>query len=78
MIRVKVFPPAFCSFEKLDNNGWMKVPEGSTLSYVLKEIKMPKIVGKLFAASVNGERARLSTILKEGDVIGFFALISGG
>lgn len=78
MIRVKVFAPSWCDSSVLDERGWVEVMEGSTLSDVIRMIHMPKLIAKVFQASVNGEAVPLNTTLHNGDVIGFFSLITGG
>ena len=78
MIRVKVFPLAFCKFDKLDERGWLELNDNARLSDVLRDIKMSKPLAKVFMASVNGEKAPLDTVLKDGDVVGFFSLMTGG
>ena len=52
--------------------------EGSTVGDVLKIIRLSPLKAKLLLMSVNGERASLSQKLKDGDVIGFIAPVSGG
>lgn len=78
MIRVKVFPPYGCDRSALDERSWMKLEEGSTVGDVLKIIRLSPLKAKLLLMSVNGERASLSQKLKDGDVIGFIAPVSGG
>ncbi len=78
MIRVKVFPPYGCDRSALDDRSWMEIPEESTVSDVLKIIRLNPVKAKLLLISVNGERAPLSKELKDGDVIGFFFPVSGG
>ena len=78
MIRVKVFPPYGCDRSALDERSWMEVEEGSTVGDVLKIIRLSPLKAKLLLMSVNGERALLSQKLKDGDVIGFIAPVSGG
>ena len=78
MIRVKVFPPYGCARSALDERSWMEVEEGSTVGDVLKIIRLSPLKAKLLLMSVNGERASLSQKLKDGDVIGFIAPVSGG
>jgi len=78
MIRVKVFPPAFCNFDKLDERGWLDLPDGAKLSDVLRDIRMPKALAKCFQVSVNSVRAKPDTVLEDGDVVGFFWLLTGG
>ena len=78
MIRVKVFPPYGCDRSALDERSWMKLEEGSTVGDVLKIIRLSPLKAKLLLLSVNGERASLSQKLKDRDVIGFIAPVSGG
>ena len=78
MIRVKVFPPYGCDRSALDERSWMELEEGSTVGDVLKIIRLNPLKAKLLLLSVNGERAALSQKLKDGDVIGFIAPVSGG
>ena len=78
MIRVRVFPLPFCNFDNLDERGWLELNDDAQLLEVLRKIKMPKTLVKLFAPSVNGEKAPLTTVLKNGDVVGFFWLLTGG
>lgn len=78
MIRVKIFPPPGCSRSMIDERGWMELPEGATLSDALKRIRCSRALAKLLLASVNGERKPFSTVLKDGDVVGFFMLCLGG
>ncbi|MBR0444374.1 MAG: MoaD/ThiS family protein [Clostridia bacterium] len=53
-------------------------PEDSSVSDVLKIIRLNPVKAKLLLVSVKGERASLSRILKDGDVVGFFFPVSGG
>ena len=78
MIRVKVFPPYGCDRSALDERSWMEIKEGSTVNDVLKVIRLSPVKAKLLLLSVNGERAPFSQELKDGDVIGFIAPVSGG
>ena len=77
-MRVKIFPPLGCDRSALDAKSWAEMPEGSTVSDVLKLIKCNPVKAKLLLVSVNGERARLSKELNDGDVVGFFSLVTGG
>lgn len=78
MIRVKVYAPSWCNMAALDERGWMELPDGSTLADAIRVIHMPGAVARLLRASVNSEAVPLNTALKDGDVVGFFALMSGG
>ena len=77
-MRVKVFPPHGCDRSALDAKSWMEIPEGSTVGDVLKIIKCSPVRAKILLVSVNGEHSKLSRDLKDGDVVGFFSLVSGG
>ncbi len=56
----------------------MEMEDGSTVRDVLKAIKCSPLKAKLLLVSVNGERTDLSRKLNDGDIVGFFYLISGG
>ncbi|MBR3330899.1 MAG: MoaD/ThiS family protein [Mogibacterium sp.] len=77
-MKVKIFPPRGCDRSVLDERSWADLPEGSTVGDVLKLIKCSPLKAKLLLVSVNGEHSKLDHVLKEGDVIGFFTLVSGG
>ena len=77
-MKVKIFPPRGCDRSVLDERSWADLPEGSTVGDVLKIIKCSPLKAKLLLVSVNGERADLEKKLQDGDVVGFFYLISGG
>ena len=78
MIKVKVFPPYGCDRSALDEKSWVVMPDGSTVGDVLRLIKCSPVKAKLLLVSVNGERAKSSKELHDGDVVGFFSLVSGG
>ncbi len=77
-MKVKVSAPPFCSFEHIDENGYMLLPEGATLNDVYKKLHVPLLMRKILLSSVNYERVKLRTTLKDGDVVSFIALMSGG
>lgn len=77
MIRVKVYPAPWQDRSKVDARGWMTVPEGTTLRAVLKLLRCGPIQAKLLVF-LNGERAPLSTVLKDGDIIGMLMVATGG
>ena len=77
-MKVKVFPPRGCDRSALDAKSWMELPEGSTVGDVLRIIKCSPLRAKLLLVSVNGERAKFKPVLHEGDVVGFFSLVTGG
>ena len=77
-MKVKIFPPRGCDRSALDERSWADIPEGSTVGDVLRLIKCSPVRAKLLLVSVNGEHVTTGHVLKEGDVVGFFTLVSGG
>ncbi len=77
-MRVKVFTPLGLAAGKLDERGWLELPEGTTLGGALRELRIPCLVSKAFMVRLNSEEKPMDTVLKDGDMIGFFSLISGG
>lgn len=79
MIRIKVFAPFFCHCKQLDERGWLTVKDdGVTLGKVMRILKLPKVLAKIMCVTVNGIRQPMNTVMKDGDVIGFFAFVAGG
>ena len=77
-MKVKIIPPAGCDRSALDVRSWAEMPAGSTVGDALRLIKCSPVKAKLLLVSVNGERAKLSRELRDGDVVGFFSIVSGG
>ena len=77
-MKVMVLPPAYYIPDGLDKNGYLDIPEGENVGYVLKKMKMPKIKARIMLVSVNGQIATATTALHEGDTIGFFSGLAGG
>lgn len=77
-MRVKIIPPHGCSRDCLDERGWTELPEGSTVADALRVIHCGKLKAKLLLCSRNGERTELHAPLQDGDVVGFFSIVSGG
>lgn len=77
-MRIKILPPPGCDRSRLDERGWTELPEGATLIDALKAVRCSRWKARLLLASVNGERVPFNTPLSDGDVVGFFFLVSGG
>jgi molybdopterin converting factor small subunit len=77
-MRVKVHAPAFCSFEHIDEDGYMTLPDDATLNDVYKKLRVPLPFRKLLFSAVNYRRSKLSTRLKDGDAVSFLVPLSGG
>lgn len=78
MIRVRVTPPPFFDRSRLDERGWIELPEGSTLGDVMKLLKMPRPLSGFMRASINGAISAPDTELRDRDTIGFVSLFFGG
>lgn len=78
MIRIKIMPPPWCDHSRIDERGWMELPDHATMNDALRQVKCSAVQAKFLLASVNGERVSFSTALKDGDVVGFFMLCVGG
>ena len=78
MMRVKIIAPYGADRSALDACGWAELPDNARLIDALRLVRVGPIKAKLLLVSVNGERAAFDTALHDGDVVGFFSLISGG
>jgi molybdopterin converting factor small subunit len=77
-MKVKVYPGPFCRAEVLDEDGFMEIVEGMVLGDVIKKLGCSLPVRMLGLYLVNYEKAKLSTKLKEGDVISIITPLAGG
>ena len=78
IMKVKVYAPSFCSFKQVDENGCMALPEDSTVHDVLERLRIPSSFQDIMNVSVNHEKAELSAVLKDGDVVSFHSGLWGG
>ncbi len=78
MIKIKVYLPPYLDSGKLDGSGYLNLTEGATLHDLFKELAIPFPAATVKLCRVNYDKASLKTSLKDGDVISFFSLISGG
>ena len=78
MIKIKVFDPFGLCKARLDEKGWLELEDGTTLGEAMKLLGLPKVISKVIMVRLNGEKQTYDTPLKDGDVIGYFSLISGG
>ncbi len=77
-MKVKIYASGFCSFEHVDEDGFMNLPEGASLNDVYKKLRVPFLFRKVLFASVNYEHVRLNTKLKDGDIVSLLAPLAGG
>ncbi len=77
-MKVKIYASGFCSFEHVDEDGFMDLPEGASLNDVYKKLRIPFPFRKILFASVNYEQVKLGTKLKDGDSVSLIAPPAGG
>ncbi|WP_432667165.1 MoaD/ThiS family protein [Wukongibacter baidiensis] len=77
-MRVKVYAPMFIKTINIDDDGYVELNEGSRVKDLLRKIKIPLPLSPILMCSVNYKRAKVSTPLKDGDIITFINIISGG
>ncbi len=77
-MRVKIYAAGYCSFEHIEDGGFMELPDGATLNDVFAKLGIPRIVRRLPFAAVNYVQARPATELADGDVVTLIGAVSGG
>ena len=77
-LKVEFHGPAICDFSKMNADGTIDVPDGTTVRQFIKIVKLPMAWAKVFPFLVNYEKVPMNTVLKEGDVISAFSPSGGG
>lgn len=77
-MKIKVYPGPFCNQDVLDEDGFLNLEEGSTLTDVYKKLKFPFPLRSMGLCMVNYEKVKMSTKLKDGDTVSFFTPLAGG
>lgn len=77
-MRIKIYAPAFLDHSRLDHQGCLEVEEGARLGKILDQLRVPLLLRPVLLCTVNYDRVKLSTRLKDGDVVSIIAPISGG
>lgn len=77
-MRIRVFPPMFIEAKGLDEEGYIEVPDGISLKKLMKIIKVPVTLAPLLMCSVNYRKVKVKEELREGDVVTFINIVSGG
>jgi len=77
-MRVRVYLPPYLNRGQVDRDGWVELPENSTLKDLFRILKIPFPPAAVRLCRVNYEAASLNKELQDGDVVSFFSLISGG
>lgn len=77
-MKIRVYAASFCSFEDIDKEGYVLLPEGAVLDDVYKRLKVPWLYRRIVFATVNYKKVGLKTRLQDGDVVSFFSALGGG
>ena len=77
-MKVRVYAPPLADPSAIDADGCVGLPEGATLRELLAVLKVPLKPLVVLLCTVNWERAGLGRTLRDGDVVGFAGLLSGG
>lgn len=77
-MKIEFHGPSMCDFSKMDKNGDIEVPEGTTVRQFMKIVKLPLMWTKVFPFLVNYEKVSYDTVLKDGDIVSAFSPTGGG
>lgn len=77
-MKVKVYPGPFCKTDVLDEDGFIEIEEGTKVGDVIKILECPLPIKILGLYMVNYKKVKLSTKLKDGDIISIITPIAGG
>ena len=77
-MKIEFHGPSMCDFSKMDKNGDIEVPEGTTVKQFIKIVKLPFVWTKVFPFLVNYEKVPYDTVLKDGDIVSAFSPSGGG
>ena len=77
-MRIRVYAPRFADHSRIDDDGFVELSAGASLDDLLKTLKIPFRRGAALLCTVNYARVPRTTILTDGDTVGFFMLVSGG
>ena len=77
-MRIRVYAASFCSFENIDRDGYMVLPDDAVLDDVYKRLQVPWLYRRIVFATVNYKKVSLKTRLQDGDVVSFLSALGGG
>jgi molybdopterin converting factor small subunit len=77
-MRVKIYAAGYCSFDYIEDDGFMDLPDGATLNDVFAKLGIPRLFRRLPFAAVNYVQAKPGTELVDGDVVTLIGAVSGG
>ena len=77
-MRIRVYAASFCSFENIDRDGYMVLPDDAVLDDVYKRLQVPWLYRRIVFATVNYKKVSIKTRLQDGDVVSFLSALGGG
>jgi hypothetical protein len=77
-IKVKVYAPGFINHDAIDPNGFIELDENDSIKTLYQKLKIPFPFWPIVTCCVNYEQAKLSTTLKDEDVVTFLFPFPGG
>jgi len=77
-MRIKVYAPMFGDTERLDDNGFLELPEGAMLRDLYKKLKIPLLLRNSLVCMVNYEPGKAGQKLVDGDTVSFIGPLFGG
>ncbi len=78
MIKVRVYPGPFGKRGLLDDDGFILMPEDTTVGDLLKTMGIPRIVYNMGFYGLNYKKEPLDRRLYDGDTLSFIAPLAGG
>lgn len=77
-MRIRVYMPAFADHGRIDDDGFVDLPDGTTLDGLLKALKVPLRFAAASLCAVNYEKVPRSRALRDGDTVSFISFLAGG
>jgi molybdopterin converting factor small subunit len=77
-MRIRVYMPALADHSRIDDDGFVNLPDGRTFGDLLSYLHLPFPRGLAILCMVNYEKAKLSRTLADGDTVSFLSIFSGG
>ncbi len=77
-IKIKVYPGPLCTADRLDEDGFILVEDGTTVGDLLRQIGCPKTVESFGLFMVNHKPAKTGLKLSDGDILSVIAPVAGG
>ncbi len=77
-MKIRVYAASYCSFEDIDKDGYVVLPDDAVLDDLYKRLQVPWLFRRIVFATVNYRKVSLKTKLQDGDVVSFLSALGGG